>query len=147
MRKRFALARADALVLLAVAVLGGLLVLPGLLRARQVAAEHERANNYRELAAAAMTYHDNHGVFPYGYSYNFDTEDEAKRVALKYCEKPDCQVITIVGNGCTALAVGDGNGYGYGFARDRAGAENRAMEECKKRTTGCRAICWTCTDR
>lgn len=82
----------------------------------------------------------------YGYSFNYATEEEARRQAIKHCAAEDAEVLAVVGNGCAALAVGDNNGWGVGLMRTREEAEKRALKECEKRTKNCKLVCWTCND-
>jgi hypothetical protein len=82
----------------------------------------------------------------YGYGFNFATRAGAESRALDDCDADDCRVIVWTRNGCCALAVGEDNKYGYGYGATRGTSESTALEECRKRTSGCRIKCWTCTD-
>ena len=78
----------------------------------------------------------------FGFSYNYDTEDEAKRTALESCfnYKPApkaakrCKLIGSVKKGCLGVAFDpkdDSPGMGWVVAEKRADAESGAIAACQ----------------
>lgn len=70
-----------------------------------------------------------------GFGYQFDSQKKAEKEALAQCRGDDAKIVVWVKNGWCALAVGDNNKYGFGHADDRDTAQNRAIAECRKRTS------------
>src|ERR1043165_1919655 len=56
-----------------------------------------------------------------------DTKDEAKKNAMKFCEKADCEVVVEYKNDCAALAVSKDGYYGVGEAKTKDEAKENAM--------------------
>jgi len=86
----------------------------------------------------------------WGYGFNFLTLQEAKNRAIDRCGDVNCRVVVWVRNGCCALAVGDGGQHGWSYRYGdyaRSEAMNRSLTECSSRTTNCRVVAWTCSDR
>jgi serine/threonine-protein kinase len=81
-----------------------------------------------------------------GYSYDFDSRDDAEERALQECG-PRCEVVIWFKNACAALAVGDDKGYGTGWAADRDRAEEIAMMKCEENSDDCSVKQWACTTR
>jgi len=77
-----------------------------------------------------------------GYSYNAKTPDDARRVAMGYCEDVTksskqavtlCKVVKIFHEQCVALALDPKPGtpgYGWGVGDDKDAAEKAAMAMC-----------------
>ena len=86
---------------------------------------------------AAIAYSPETGK--YGYSNGWLSFTNAKRVALSHCKAKDAKIVTWVGNGWCALAIGDDRAaYGFGYGETAQEAKTIALREAGKRTTNCR---------
>jgi hypothetical protein len=83
----------------------------------------------------------------WGTSYNFKSRAAAEQDALTRCAAGDCDVKIWFRNACGALAVGKGNCMGSAWAKNRAAAERKALEWCRRAGEDCSVKCWACTDR
>jgi hypothetical protein len=119
----------------------------------QVSAALAVAAFFALFGSAARAADDNFGAIAFssgtgatGYSYDYDSRDDAEERALQECG-PGCKVVLWFKNGCGALAVGEGNGSGTGWAASRTEAENLAIGYCRQNTSGCEISRWACTTR
>jgi len=92
---------------------------------------------------AAIAYSPETGFF--GYSYNDGSRWAAEKAALKRCQGSDARIVCWVNRGFCVLALGDdkscwGAGWSYGDGASNTEAINRALTECRRRTTGARLI-------
>lgn len=97
---------------------------------------------------AAIAYSPSTGT--HGYSYNYGSRSSAESAALRNCKAADARIVTWVHNGFCALAVGDdkscwGTGWSYGDGATNIYARNRALENCRNRTTGARIVLCICS--
>ena len=86
----------------------------------------------------------------HGYSYDYNSQYQAEQRALNEClgaGGTDCVRATWFRNACGALAVGDGNGWGSHWGNHRSGAEQNALNTCRRNASGCRIVRWVCTSR
>ena len=74
-----------------------------------------------------------------------DTKEEAKKNAIKFCEKADCEVLLEYKNDCGALAVSKDGYYGSGEAKTKDEAKENAMKFCKEKGKDCEVITTDCT--
>ena len=74
-----------------------------------------------------------------------DTKDEAKKNAIKFCEKTDCEVLLEYKNDCGALAVSKDGYYGSGEAKTKEEAKENAMKFCKEKGKDCEVVTTDCT--
>lgn len=74
-----------------------------------------------------------------------DTKDEAKKNAIKFCEKADCEVLLEYKNDCGALAVSKDGYYGSGEAQTKEEAKANALKFCKEKGKDCEVITTDCT--
>ena len=74
-----------------------------------------------------------------------DTQDEAKKNALKFCEAKDCEVLVEYKDDCGALAVSKDGYYGGGEGKDKKEAEANAMKFCKEKGKDCEVVVNDCT--
>lgn len=73
-----------------------------------------------------------------GYSYRWDSEDEALRMAKHYANDETAEALAWVRNGYIALAVGqDRSQYGWAWSATAEEAKVLALKEAQKRTTNC----------
>ncbi len=86
----------------------------------------------------------------YGYSYNYDNQQDAITRAMNECNSRtpsgDCIMLLWFRNACAALAIGD-TGYGSAWAAERPAAEQSAIANCSAYSANCRIVQWVCTDR
>lgn len=90
---------------------------------------------------AAIAYSTSTGK--YGFAQGYSSRGCAEQAALGHCPVEDAHILVWArGNWC-ALAVGDEVGeYGWAWAGTAERAKQRALEECRKRTTNCHiAVC------
>lgn len=92
---------------------------------------------------AAVAYSPSTGKFRY--SYNYRSRSAAEQAALRGLVEADARIVCWVNNGFCALALGDdvgcwGTGWRYGSGASNSGAMQRALEECRRRTTGARIV-------
>lgn len=74
-----------------------------------------------------------------------DTKDEAKKNAIKFCEKSDCKVLLEYKNDCGALAISKDGYYGVGEAKTKDEAKDTAMKYCKEKGKNCEIVASDCT--
>lgn len=74
-----------------------------------------------------------------------DTKDEAKKNAIKFCEKADCEVLLEYKNDCGALAISKDGYYGVGEAKTKDEAKEIAMKYCKEKGKSCELVASDCT--
>lgn len=74
-----------------------------------------------------------------------DTKKEAKKNAIKFCEKADCEVLLEYWNNCAALAVSKDGHFGWGAAKTEDEAKESAMKSCKEKGKDCEVIVADCT--
>lgn len=97
---------------------------------------------------AAIAYSPSTGK--YGWANGYGTRTGAESAALNNCKYSDARIVTWVHNGFCALALGDdksrwGIGYSYGDGATNTYARNRAVEECRKRTSNAHAVLVICS--
>ncbi|HEY4283275.1 MAG TPA: DUF4189 domain-containing protein [Chthoniobacterales bacterium] len=88
---------------------------------------------------AAIAYSPSTGN--YGYAYDYKSRKGAEAAALEKCNELDAQIVCWINRGFCSLALGDdksawGVGWEYGNGAQSKKSENRALENCRKRTTG-----------
>ncbi len=86
----------------------------------------------------------------YGYSYDYDTREEAEQKALQECEArgKGCKVLTWFKNNCGALATASNGSYGYAWDDTREAAIEKALGLCRQYGgKDCRWRCWSCNSR
>jgi uncharacterized caspase-like protein len=85
----------------------------------------------------------------HGYSMDFSTQAEAEARALAECNSKGtgCQPGLWFRNGCGALAVGPDGSWGGDWGVDQQAAEQKALEQCRKYSSGCTVVRWVCTTR
>ena len=81
----------------------------------------------------------------YGFAYDLRSRAAAEKAALENCKAEDARVVAWVNDGFCALALGAdktcwGAGWSYGPGSNNDKATEFAVEDCKKRTTGGRAV-------
>jgi len=85
-----------------------------------------------------------------GWSYDYETEDEARHHALSNCAPHgnDCRVVTSFSNACGAVAAGSNKRYAIGEGVSGKQAQADAIANCKKAGgTECDIQAWSCTNR
>ncbi len=85
-----------------------------------------------------------------GWSYDYETEDEARHNALRNCAPHgnDCRVVTSFSNACGAVAAGTNKRYAIGEGVSEKQAEADAIAKCSKAGgTDCDIQAWSCTGR
>ena len=85
-----------------------------------------------------------------GWSYDYETEDEARHNALTNCAPHgnDCRVVTSFSNACGAVAAGANKRYAIGEGVSEKQAEADAVANCSKAGgTECDIQAWSCTGR
>jgi hypothetical protein len=87
----------------------------------------------------AIAYHRDSGR--YGYAVDRPDAREARRVALRECQDPRCEVKLEIRNGCGALAKG-GRRLAASKGSTREEAESKAIGKCGP---DCEAVVWACT--
>ncbi len=92
---------------------------------------------------AAIAYSPSTGK--YRYSYNYGSRWSAEQAALSLMTEDDAKIVCWVNHGFCALAVGDdqgcyGTGWTYGGGAGNREAMDRALENCRQRTTGARVV-------
>jgi hypothetical protein len=81
--------------------------------------------------------------FAFGWSTNYRNSEDAQRDALDNCSKYQnapaaaavCKVVSTFKNECVAVSMDPDEGtpgVGWGVMPDKASAERRALEECRK---------------
>jgi len=98
--------------------------------------DSDTSNRYAAIAYSTST-------GKYGFAHGYSSRGCAEQAALGHCPVDDAQILVWArGNWC-ALAVGDDVGeYGWAWAGTAEGAKQRALEECRERTTNCHiAVC------
>ena len=111
---------------------------------RQAACELRCIEGKRWWGAIAYSSKDR----AWGYSRDFNTEKEARRVALENCQKQrgvKCVLEMSFEDLCGAVAA-DGPIVGWGTAYDRGAASRRAVSECQKASgKKCLVEAWACS--
>lgn len=79
-----------------------------------------------------------------GASENQKSERAAKRLALKKCGSPRCEIVSFVRNNCLAAAYGDG-WLGYGSNPDIELAKKQAVNNCENKGGGCKIEYASCS--
>ncbi len=75
-----------------------------------------------------------------------ESADEAKKNAMKFCGKRDCEVVIEYKDDCAALAISkDGGYYGTGEADSKDEAKKNAMKFCSEKGKGCEIVVSDCT--
>jgi hypothetical protein len=69
----------------------------------------------------------------------------AKAAAMSHCKVGDCKIVVELESICGAVAKGVDNGEYWGRQPTRTAAEERALQECQAKTTGCKLLVWTCS--
>ena len=92
---------------------------------------------------AAVSYSPSTGEFHY--AFGFPDRWTAQQEALRVSPAKDASIVGWVNEGFLALALGDdksawGTGYSYGDGSSSRAAEDTAIEECQKRTTGAHVV-------
>ena len=85
-----------------------------------------------------------------GWSYDYETEDEARHMALRNCAPHgnDCRVVMSFSNACGAVAAGSNKRYAIGEGVSEKQAQADAMAKCSKAGgTECDIQAWSCTGR
>jgi uncharacterized protein DUF4189 len=74
----------------------------------------------------------------YGYSSNQPTQKSADQQAVKNCKSSNCKVVFPIGpRQCGALATtADGSAWGGAVRPKREDAQQAALQDCQKRTSG-----------
>jgi TPR repeat protein len=101
--------------------------------------EEHRTITIGRNSYAAIAYSPSTGK--YAYSYDLRSRAAAEKAALEKCNVPDARVVCWVNRGWAALALGDdkscwGVGWEYGGGANNLIARQRAIDNCKNRTTG-----------
>jgi hypothetical protein len=91
-----------------------------------------------EGSVAAIAYSPTTGK--YGLAYNCQNRKSAEKEALSDCGAEDAQIVTWVEKGFCALALGAdkscwGVGWSFGSGSSTDAARQRALDDCRKRTT------------
>ncbi len=74
-----------------------------------------------------------------------DTKEEAKKNAMSFCGKSDCEVVIEYKDDCAALAVSKDGFYGTGEADSKDEANKNAMKFCSEKGKGCEIVATDCT--
>lgn len=74
-----------------------------------------------------------------------DTTAEAKKNAMRFCEKRDCEILLEYKEECGSLAISKDGYYGSGVGRNRREAEKAALEYCRQSGNGCQIVITDCT--
>jgi Domain of unknown function (DUF4189) len=85
-----------------------------------------------------------------GWSYEYESEDEARHAALKNCTPHgnDCRVVTSFSNACGAVASGTNKRYAIGEGLSEKQAKADAIANCSKAGgTECDIQAWSCSGR
>ena len=85
-----------------------------------------------------------------GWSYDYETEDQARHHALANCAKHgnDCRVVTSFSNACGAVAAGSNQHYAIGEGVSANQAKADAVANCRSAGgTECDIQAWSCTNR
>ena len=84
----------------------------------------------------------------YGWSKNYDTEDEAEVRALRECRKSsrECAVKKSFRNVCISVASASNGAMGWAWGYARSEGNRRAMDECRSnRGDNCKLVERFCT--
>jgi hypothetical protein len=92
---------------------------------------------------SAEVWENRFGAVARGYGEGFSgavegakSEREARKIALSRCTETKCKIVSLVRNGCQAVASSD-DGSGYGRAENKQDAINMALQNCLKRGGQC----------
>lgn len=91
----------------------------------------------------AIAYSPSTGRF--GSSWNSRSSDEANKLAMGICNRPDCQVLVPLENSCGALARARNGGYVWGSGGSLYEAKLLTSNECTRRHGSCKFICSVCS--
>jgi hypothetical protein len=84
----------------------------------------------------------------YGWSKNYDAEDDAEDAALRECRKysRECTVKKTFRNVCISVASATNGAMGWAWGYSRSEGNRRAMDECRaNRGSSCRLVERFCT--
>jgi serine/threonine-protein kinase len=85
------------------------------------------------------------GVYSYAVNYPDRASASVAARSSGSCYGGRCNSVLTFHNSCGAIAVGDRGGWGWGNQFTAAATQQRALQECAARTTGCRIRVWGCT--
>jgi hypothetical protein len=74
-----------------------------------------------------------------------DTKAEAKKNALGFCAKADCEALVEYHNEWGSLAASKDGFYGAGVGATKAEAQKNAMDFCKASSKSCALVATDCT--
>jgi hypothetical protein len=74
-----------------------------------------------------------------------DTKAEAKKNALGFCGKADCETLVEYHNDWGSLAASKDGFYGAGIGATKAEAQTNAMDFCKSSSKSCALVATDCT--
>ncbi len=90
-------------------------------------------------AYSAIAYSKSTGQFAAAVAKASATQAEME--ALHKCEAKDAKIVVATKNECCALALGKDKGmFGVGKAATEKEAQEKALEECKKKTSDCNVV-------
>lgn len=83
----------------------------------------------------------------YGVSYGLGSRWSAENRALQFCAEADCQIVTWVQGGCTAISRSeDGQVLGWGVSTTKYNARSVAQRGCfSNGGEKCRTHAWACS--
>ena len=84
----------------------------------------------------------------YGWSKNYDSEEEAEERALRECRKfsRECTVKKVFKNVCVSVASSSNGAMGWAWGYGRSEGNSRAMNECRtNRGKNCKLVERFCT--
>jgi predicted secreted Zn-dependent protease len=90
----------------------------------------------------AISFSQNTGKF--GYAKNYDSREEAEKLATRYCESNDCIIAAWSKNACVSLATSPRNSYGGAWGISAKDSEKKAIELCSNYDKECRIIKTIC---
>lgn len=77
----------------------------------------------------------------YGVAIAKASKSEAEAECVSRCDAPDAKVVAASKNRCIALALGKNKSvYGVGEAETEKEAKEKALEDCRKKTTDCMVV-------
>lgn len=116
-----------------------LLATTSLLAAVTQAADDDHTIEIRHNSYAAIAYSPATGK--YAYAYDCRSRAVAEKAALEKCGADDATIACWINHGFCALALGNdkscwGAGWEYGNGANNQRAKEKALEDCRNRTTG-----------
>lgn len=92
---------------------------------------------------AAIAYSPATGKF--AYAYDLRSRSAAEKAALEKCGEPDATIACWINRGFAALALGNdkscwGAGWTFGDGANDTNAKDRALADCRKRTSGAHVV-------